>query len=216
MKTSAASLPCRSASSRSKLHDRVVGAGNVAGAAGAGAVGARRGDARLDHLGMAAHAEIVVRAPDGHFARGVLFARRAPQRRSGNATRRVRDRRRRDSALPASVVQSLLRSAADNPSLDDPRHPGRVLFRTAFPISFPRLIATRQRPSSKERPRAAASAPARLERPSRFVHARPRAPAMTCASAKTPRNSLETFLAVRSGRRRFAPRRVTLCPIAPR
>ncbi len=101
--------------------------------------------------------------------------------------RRVRDRRRRDSALPASVVQSLPQNAADNPSLDDPRHPGRVLFRTAFPISFLALSLPRQRPSSKERPRAAASAPARLERPSRFVHARPRAPAMTCASAKTPR-----------------------------
>ena len=58
--------------------DRMMGAGNVAGAAGAGAVGARRLDARLDDVGVDAHAEIVVRAPDGDRTRRVLFARRAP------------------------------------------------------------------------------------------------------------------------------------------
>ena len=79
VKTSAASLPCRSASSRSEHDDRMMGAGNVAGAAGAGAVGARRLDARLDDVGVDAHAEIVVRAPDGDLTRRVLFARRAPQ-----------------------------------------------------------------------------------------------------------------------------------------
>ena len=63
-----------------ELHDRMVGAGNVARAAGAGAMGARRTDRGLDHLGMAAHAEIVVRAPDGDFAWTALFARRAPHR----------------------------------------------------------------------------------------------------------------------------------------
>ena len=59
-------------------HDRVMGAGNVAGAAGAGAVGARRLDGRLDHRGVEAHAEIVVRAPDGDFAGLVFFALRTP------------------------------------------------------------------------------------------------------------------------------------------
>ena len=37
-------------------------------------------DRGLDHVGVAAHAEIVVRAPDGDFAGPVLFARRTPQR----------------------------------------------------------------------------------------------------------------------------------------
>ena len=62
--------------------DRVMRAGNVAGAAGAGAMRAGRVDARLDHLGMAAHAEIVVRAPHRDFAgAGVLAVGR--QRASG-------------------------------------------------------------------------------------------------------------------------------------
>ncbi len=63
-----------------ELHDRVVSAGNVARAAGAGAVGARRCNRRLDHGGMEAHAEIVVGAPYGNVARTVLFALGAPQR----------------------------------------------------------------------------------------------------------------------------------------
>ena len=63
-----------------ELHDRMVGPGNVARAAGAGAVGARRPNRGLDHIGVAAHAEIVVRAPDGDFARAMLLAGRAPHR----------------------------------------------------------------------------------------------------------------------------------------
>ena len=63
-----------------ELDDRIVGAGNVAGAAGPGAMRARRADRGLDHVGVAAHAEIVVRAPHGHFARITLRARRAPLR----------------------------------------------------------------------------------------------------------------------------------------
>ena len=61
-----------------KLDDAVMRAGNVARAAGARAMPLDRGDRRFPHLGMPAHAEIVVRAPDRHFAR---FARRvgAPQ-----------------------------------------------------------------------------------------------------------------------------------------
>ena len=63
-----------------ELDDGVMGAGNVAGAAGAGAVAGRgRGD-RRDHNGMATHAEIIVGAPDGDFARLVRLAFRAPQR----------------------------------------------------------------------------------------------------------------------------------------
>ena len=63
-----------------ELHDRMMRAGNVARAAGAGAVRARRPDRGLDHVRMAAHAEIVVRAPDGDLARPALLARRAPHR----------------------------------------------------------------------------------------------------------------------------------------
>ena len=106
--------------------DRMMGAGDVAGAAGAGAVGARRLDARLDDVGVDAHAEIVVRAPDGDRTRRVLFARRAPHGRGGSGRRRARGRRRRDSALRFSGVRSLPQNDADNPSVVDPssRPPG--------------------------------------------------------------------------------------------
>ena len=62
-------------------HDRMMGAGDVAGAAGAGAVGARRFDRGFDHVRMEAHAEIIVRAPHGDLARPILFALGTPQRR---------------------------------------------------------------------------------------------------------------------------------------
>ncbi len=62
-----------------QLDDRVVRAGNVAGAAGAGAVGAGRAHARLDDLLVAAHAQVIVRTPHGDFARPVLLAFRTPQ-----------------------------------------------------------------------------------------------------------------------------------------
>ena len=63
-----------------ELDDRIVRARDVAGSAGPGAMGARRADRGFDHLGVAAHAEIVVGAPDGHFARAILLARGAPPR----------------------------------------------------------------------------------------------------------------------------------------
>jgi hypothetical protein len=51
-----------------ELDNGVVGAGNVARAAREDA-NFRSGVAhRRDHVGMAAHAEIIVRAPDDHFA----------------------------------------------------------------------------------------------------------------------------------------------------
>ena len=49
-----------------KLDNGVAGAGNVAGAAGAGADPASRVDHRGDHVGVLTHAEIVVGAPYGH------------------------------------------------------------------------------------------------------------------------------------------------------
>ena len=64
--------------------DRVMGARDVAGAAGADAMGARRIDARLDRFRMAAHAEIIVRAPDGHFAACRHRRRSAARSRAGN------------------------------------------------------------------------------------------------------------------------------------
>jgi hypothetical protein len=49
----------------------MVGAGDVAGAAGAGAHAGRGFDHGADHLGVLAHAEVVVRAPDHDVARTV-------------------------------------------------------------------------------------------------------------------------------------------------
>ena len=52
-----------------ELHQRVMGAGDVAGAAGAGSDPGRGLDHGADHLGMLPHSEIVVRAPDHDIAR---------------------------------------------------------------------------------------------------------------------------------------------------
>ncbi len=52
----------------------------------AGAVGTRGSNRGGDDGGMAAHTEVVVRAPDGDFAGPVLFASRAPHR-YGKASR---------------------------------------------------------------------------------------------------------------------------------
>ena len=65
---------------RLELHDRMMRAGDVAGSARAGAMGARCANRRLDHIGMTAHAEIVVRAPDGDLARPVFLASGTPLR----------------------------------------------------------------------------------------------------------------------------------------
>ena len=65
LKTSADGFPCRSASSASARH-RIVGAGTVAGSARPCPISANRLDRGLDDVGMAAHAETVVRAPDRH------------------------------------------------------------------------------------------------------------------------------------------------------
>ena len=58
-----------------ELHQRMMGAGDVAGAAGAGADAGRGLDHGADHLGVLAHAEIVVGAPDHDVA---LALRRMP------------------------------------------------------------------------------------------------------------------------------------------
>ena len=60
-----------------KLDQRMIIAGDVAGAAGAGAHPGRGLDHGADHLGMLAHAEIVVGAPDHDVLRAL---RRMPDR----------------------------------------------------------------------------------------------------------------------------------------
>ncbi len=60
-----------------ELDQRMVGAGDVAGAAGAGAHAGCGLDHRADHLWVLAHAEIVVGAPHDDVARPL---RRVPDR----------------------------------------------------------------------------------------------------------------------------------------
>ena len=50
-----------------EFDERMIGAGNIAGAASPGAVLCRRRCHRLDHPRVASHAEIVVGAPDDDF-----------------------------------------------------------------------------------------------------------------------------------------------------
>ena len=64
-----------------KLDQRMVGAGNVARAAGARAHAARRLLERGDHVRVLAHAEIVVGAPDGDFLGACRWRARS---RAGN------------------------------------------------------------------------------------------------------------------------------------
>ena len=52
-----------------EVDQRVIGAGDIAGAARAGAHAGRRFDHRADHFGVLAHAEIVVRTPHDDVAR---------------------------------------------------------------------------------------------------------------------------------------------------
>ena len=59
-----------------QLDQRMVGAGDVAGAAGAGAHARRGLDHGADHLRVLAHAEVVVGAPDHDLARAL---RRVPE-----------------------------------------------------------------------------------------------------------------------------------------
>ena len=78
-----------------ELHQRMMGAGDVAGAAGAGA-DARGGlDHGADHFRVLAHAEIVVGAPDHDVARAL---RRVPDRMRETGPRSARDRRKPGSA----------------------------------------------------------------------------------------------------------------------
>ncbi len=59
-----------------QLDQRMIGAGDIAGAAGAGAHAGGDIDHGADHLGVLGHAEIVVGAPDHHLARA---GRRMPE-----------------------------------------------------------------------------------------------------------------------------------------
>ena len=68
-----------------ELDQRVIGAGDVAGAAGAGAHPRRGLDHGANHFRVLTHAEVIVRAPDHHIARAL---RRMPDRMreaAGNA-----------------------------------------------------------------------------------------------------------------------------------
>ena len=83
-----------------ELDQRMIGAGDVAGAARAGSHPGRGLDHGADHLRMLAHAEIVVGAPDHDLAR----ARPARARwRAGTGRRCVRDRQKPDSGARPGV-----------------------------------------------------------------------------------------------------------------
>ena len=70
-----------------ELDQRMVGARDVAGAAGAGAHAGRGLDHGADHLGMLAHAEIVVGAPHDHVARPLRGMPDRARETAGDAAR---------------------------------------------------------------------------------------------------------------------------------
>ena len=68
-----------------KLDQRMIGAGDIAGAAGAGAHAGGDVDHGADHLGVLGHAEIIVGAPDHDLARPVRRMPEGVRKASGNA-----------------------------------------------------------------------------------------------------------------------------------
>ncbi len=68
-----------------QLDQRMVGAGDIAGAAGAGAHAGGDVDHGADHLGVLGHAEIVVGAPDHHLARAVRGMPERVRKAAGDA-----------------------------------------------------------------------------------------------------------------------------------
>ena len=113
VKTSAASLPWKIGELALELDDRVARAGNIAGAARAGADLRRRLDHGGDHLGVLAHAEIIVRAPNGDVLYGAVVAMPAGARKG--SPRRVRDGRRPDIDVRPSDGRRPPRNIADRP-----------------------------------------------------------------------------------------------------
>ncbi len=134
-----------------------------------------RGDRGLPHLRMAAHAEIVVRTPDRHFALH-LRRRQAARARSGNARRRVRGRRRPGSVFRPSAVGSRreMRSAI----LIGCGH--RILHPSSF---YP---VRRERRSRRTRPAAARDRTAPSRNHQRLVQP---AAARTAPSARGPHSA---------------------------
>ena len=129
-----------------ELHQRMMGAGDVAGAAGAGADAGRGLDHGADHLRMLAHAEIIVGAPDHDVAR---------------ALRRVPDRMRKPAGDPLEIgehaVAPLVMQAAEggteelavihrqNLKRSLRPEPVRALFR-----AFPGLLSSRNSASEAD------------------------------------------------------------------
>jgi hypothetical protein len=68
-----------------QLNQRMVGAGDIAGAAGAGAHAGGDVDHGADHLGVLGHAEIVVGTPDYHLARASRGMPESVRKAAGDA-----------------------------------------------------------------------------------------------------------------------------------
>ncbi len=136
-----------------QLHMVVVGAGNVARAAGAGAAAVDRLVHRRKHLRVLAHAEIVVGAPHGDVvdAAVAMAGRRRERRRAG-----VPDRRRRDSCLRGEGRRAHHRKMLQSPSCP----PLSTVFCFIAPA---RPARGRRRPASARCP--SPSATARCRRP---------------------------------------------------
>ena len=94
-------------------HVVVGGAGDVAGAAGAGAAAVDRRVHRRQHRRVLAHAEIVVRAPDGDLGRPV---RRRSAGRAGSRRSAARARRRRGNCPPCGAPPAARRTGRRSPS----------------------------------------------------------------------------------------------------
>ena len=94
-----------------ELDQRMIGAGDVAGAAGAGAHAGRGLDHGADHLRVLAHAEVVVGAPDHDVSAPPANARS----RAESGRRCARDRRTPGSAAPYAAGRARRRNMHHSP-----------------------------------------------------------------------------------------------------
>ena len=106
-----------------ELDQRMVGAGDIAGAAGAGAHAGGDVDHGADHLGVLGHAEIIVGAPDHDLARPVPANARG---RAESGRRCVRGRQTRDNGARPAIGPGRTQKRRCNPcvfSFPPQRHP---------------------------------------------------------------------------------------------
>ena len=118
-----------------ELDQRMIGAGDIARAAGAGAHPRGGLDHRAHHLRMLGHAEVIVRAPDHHVLRTV---RRMPDRMRKPARQTLEIGKNPVAALVPKLVQGRIEKDVVVHDASAPRYPLTGLSAASFALLEPR------------------------------------------------------------------------------